>query len=334
MSARGRLKITLSAPAASAASEDVFSTRWARLRAVLDAAYSLAGGAPAAGGAGRPHPAFSYEELYGSVVDVCSQRQAAKLYERLLESLEGRVGALLSGVRAEAAPGAGAVLLGALRGAWATFTSELSLVGAVFQHLDRSHVAMLPGARSLWHVGVALWGAQLEGRQGALLARTAGALCEAVEQERRGDAVDRGALAAVVRMLGTVDLMARHAVPALLETTSAFYEAEGARLIGSGPVADFLLHVERRLREEVRGGVCPRRARAHTFKLTHPPPPPPPTHTRTHAHAHPNPPRSTTATRHTWAARGRPPWGRRAAQAPPQTAPSSPRCCPAWRRHC
>jgi hypothetical protein len=216
----------------------------------LDAVFALSGLADGA----RAPSTFSYEELYGGVVDVCSQRQSAALYERLLGSLEARAGALLGGVRAELAPGSGALLLASLRGAWATFTSELTLVGAVFQHLDRSHVALLPGARSLWHVGVALWGAQLEGRRGALLARAVGALCEAVELERRGDAVDRGALAAVVRMLGVVGLMARHAAPSLLEATSAFYEAEGARLIGAGPVADFLLHVERRLREEVRAG--------------------------------------------------------------------------------
>lgn len=248
---RGRLKITLSSSSIAAPSaDDIFASRWARLQSFLDAAYALSGLTDGA----RAPASFSYEELYGSVVDVCSQRQSSQLYERLLGCLEARAGALLDGVRAELAPGSGALLLAALRGAWATFSSELALVGAVFQHLDRSHVALLPGAGSLWHVGVALWGAQLEGRRGALLARAVGALCEAVEQERRGEAVDRGALAAVVRMLGVVGLMARHAAPSLLEATSAFYEAEGARLIGAGPVADFLLHVERRLREEVRVG--------------------------------------------------------------------------------
>ncbi len=333
---RGRLKITLAAPSSAGPSaEDIFSSRWARLQSFLDAVFALSGLADGA----RAPSTFSYEELYGGVVDVCSQRQSAALYERLLGSLEARAGALLGGVRAELAPGSGALLLASLRGAWATFTSELTLVGAVFQHLDRSHVALLPGARSLWHVGVALWGAQLEGRRGALLARAVGALCEAVELERRGDAVDRGALAAVVRMLGAVDLMARLAVPPLLESTSAFYEAEGARLIGAGHVADFLLHVERRLREEVRAGGTRARARCPRTAPSPPsfPPPrsrPPPfstshrrTPTRTLFNAN-----STTATQPTWAARGRPAAAARAA--PPPTARSFPRSCPAWRRRC
>jgi NADH-quinone oxidoreductase subunit G len=46
---------------------------------------------------------------------------------------QSRTGALLDGVRAELAPGSGALLLAALRGAWATFSSELPrlLVGFV-----------------------------------------------------------------------------------------------------------------------------------------------------------------------------------------------------------
>ena len=283
MASRPRLKITLSAaPAAAPTPEAILAARWARLHAFLGSVHAL--GAPGEGGAPGPPPApsappppsgFSYEELYGGVVDVCSQRMAAPRYDRLLACLDARAAALLAGVAPEAGGGAplpGALLLGRLRSAWATFSSELSLTAAVFQHLDRCHVAALPGAaRSLWDVGVRLWGEQLEGRRAPLLARAAGALCEEVERERRGDAVDRGALGAVVRMLGAVGLMARHVERGLLDATSDFYEAEGARLMGgAGEVAEFLLHGEKRLQEEVRvcgggGGVC---TRALSFSLS------------------------------------------------------------------
>jgi hypothetical protein len=258
MAQRRVIKVNLKPPSADccvASPAEIFSSRWARLHAFLSSVYALHSGAPAPAPAAAA-AAPTYEELYGDVVDVCSQRQAPELYARLCACTEARASALLGGMPPSAAGGGDAsAFLARLRGAWGVYCSELSLQRSIFQHLDRSYVALLPaggggGARSLWDVGVAQWGGALAQRRQALVASAVEGLCREVERERGGEVVDRRCLLAVARMLEAVGMFSEHAAPALLEATARHYAEEGQRLVEALDVAAYLQHVERRIREE------------------------------------------------------------------------------------
>ena len=248
--ARRSIKVTLKPLGAESAATpaDIFTTRWSRLHAFLTSVYAVHSGAPlpsAAAAAAAP----TYEELYGDVVDVCSQRQSSELFARLCGCTSARACALLDGIPAQSSDAA--AFLASLRGAWGVYCSELSLQRSIFQHLDRSYVALLPGgARSLWDVGVAQWGEALAVRWKALVRRAVEGLGREVERERGGEAVDKRCLLAVTRMLEAVGMFSEHCAPALLEATARFYAEEGQRLMEALDVPAYLRHVDRRIREE------------------------------------------------------------------------------------
>lgn len=270
-----RLKVTLLPAAAAAAAPspaDVLAARWARLHAFIASVHALRAG-------GAPPPRFSFEELHSDVVDVCSLRQAPELFARLRGAWAARVEALLDGLGDDAA-GAG-VLLARVADAWGAHNSEVALTKAVFLHLDRSHVADVPGARSLGDVGVALWGRALAARE-ALLARVVRSACELVARERAGESVDRATLAAVVRMLLSTALFDGALVEPVLAATRDFYADDALRSLAALDVPEYLLHAEARMRREVRARRAARRAAtrapsaAARSRAPAPPPRPPP----------------------------------------------------------
>jgi len=250
------MRVSLLRPAAAPAAADVLESRWARLAAFLSAVHALRDGGGGAAPAGR---GFSFEELHGAVEDACLARAAPALLARLRAALDARVGALLAPLAAGAADAPAASFLARLADAWAAHCGELALVKAAFLHLDRSYVIDLP-ERSLWDVGVALWGAALAAR-GDVLEKAVRSVCDLQRAERGGEAVDRGALAAVARMLLAVALFGGALAPPVLAATKDFYEAEGARQMNALDVSAYLLHAEARMQREVRGRA---RGREHT----------------------------------------------------------------------
>jgi len=253
-----KIKVTLLKPQDAVESpEQIFSSRWSRLHAFLlsvQRALSAPGAGQAAGARGHGAAAQqgpSYEEMYNDVVDICSQRQSSELYARLCACIAERAASLLDALPVQQQGADAAAFLGHLRGAWGVFCSELALQRSIFQHLDRSHVALLPGrARSLWDVGVAQWGEALSARWQALVARAVDCLCREVERERGGEQVDKRCLLAITRMMEAVGLFSQHCAPALLEGTAHFYEAEGHRLMHALDVEAYLRNAEQRIIEE------------------------------------------------------------------------------------
>jgi len=87
---------------------------------------------------------------------------------------------------------------------------------------------------------------------GDVASRVMRSFVDCVALDRSGQAIDRSTLASVQRMCGLLRVYSSHLEPAVLANTTAFFEAEGVRLIGTGDVPSFLRRVEEWLREEVR----------------------------------------------------------------------------------
>ena len=73
------------------------------------------------------------------------------------------------------------------------------------------------------------------------------ALLGQIEAERRGNAVDRGLLANVLRMLDALGLYAEAFERPFNQQTELFYAAEGVSGLSSMEVPEYLLHSEVRL---------------------------------------------------------------------------------------
>lgn len=244
------MRITLISPVISAAppDSDVFATRWARLSTFISAVHALRQNT-------APPPRFSLEELHSDVVDICVVRQAPLLYTNLRNSFTNRIAALMRPLEEEPAGAPAAPFLARVADAWSTYCGELTLITAVFLHLDRTYVVELPDTRSLWDVGLGLWGSLLVQRD-SLLTTSVHGICELVHRERSGENIDRGVLSTVVRMFQAVSLFSNTLVQPILVATKDFYELEGVRLVSELDVPAYLLHIETRLRREVRIVTC------------------------------------------------------------------------------
>lgn len=197
---------------------------------------------------GKRAVSSSLEELYRAVEDLCLHKLGAKLYGLLQAECSAHVASLLAelATRTGLAPPA---FLAAAQRTWDDHCSQMLLIRQIFLYLDRTYVLGGGAARSLFDMGLQLFREHLE-RHAQVEARVVEGLLLLVEGERSGDAVDRGLLKGLVRMLSSLGLYASALEPPLLQATDRFYAAEGDALAGELEVPAYLMHCERRLDEE------------------------------------------------------------------------------------
>ena len=80
--------------------------------------------------------------------------------------------------------------------------------------------------------------------------RTAAGLLLLVERERSGETIDRSLLKSLVKMLSALGIYNEVFEKPFLDASRAFYAREGALRISTYETADYMLHVEARLKEE------------------------------------------------------------------------------------
>lgn len=80
--------------------------------------------------------------------------------------------------------------------------------------------------------------------------RTVDGLLMLIEKERNGDAVDRGLLKCLIRMLCDLQIYASAFEDKFLAATRQLYQAEGQRKMQELDVPEYLQHVDKRLSEE------------------------------------------------------------------------------------
>lgn len=192
--------------------------------------------------------AYSLEELYRGVEDLCIHRLGDALFRRLQGELDAHAASQVAALAAQMhllAPS----FLRAVDQCWSDLCQGLLTIRSVFLYLDRSLVLAKEGMRSLYDLGLGLFRNHLRERAG-LERKVVADLLEVVARERRGEAVDRQLLRAVSRMMQALGLFQELVEPDLIRATTEFYRAEGAQQMGDSDVPEYLLHCERRLAEE------------------------------------------------------------------------------------
>lgn len=251
---------TLQKKDAAAAVEDPLERSWPALRDFLGAVHDTR------------VTVHSFQELYGAVESLVLAKQGARLYERLVATCSAHIAGIVTGLAA--GPGEPAAFLSSLQKVWAAHCEQMVVIRNVFLYLDRTYVrdaaaassaasaggsptsppsgtALLGGAvLPLWDMGLHLLRERLVSFHADVLGRIVSSIVARIAAERRGEAVDRSALASACRMLLALRLYTSHLEQELYADADQSFAAEGVRLLDELDVPTFLLRAEGRLREE------------------------------------------------------------------------------------
>lgn len=159
----------------------------------------------------------------------------------------------------EDAPNDARLYAATVQATWTDFCAQMGLLRAVFSYLERHMPTPEDGIPSipLPDLGTRIFGDELCAATDAL-GRTVSAVVTLIQAERNGEAVDRSAVATIVRMLTSVEghvrpggVYSSHCEPSLVRSSDLYYEAEGAAEMERKQAPEYLLHAQQRLNEEV-----------------------------------------------------------------------------------
>ena len=215
--------------------EDYLEKTWKKLReAVLAIQNSTAISTP-------------LEELYQAVENVCSCKLAANLYNNLVticeQYVKSSVGQFMSGdFHYES-------FLKMLDNCWQSHCRQLIMIRSIFLFLDRTYVLQNQSVSSIWDMGLDMFRNHIVTHPN-VKDRTVDGLLKLIERERSGEAVDRGLLKSLLRMLSDLQIYGEMFEEKFLKATEELYAAEGQRLIQLLEIPCYLKHVDKRLNEE------------------------------------------------------------------------------------
>ncbi|CAK1602414.1 unnamed protein product [Parnassius mnemosyne] len=191
--------------------------------------------------------AYSLEELYQAVENMCSHKMASQLYVNLTNLVEAHVKANIEQFLSESMDRQ--VFLKRMDDCWRAHCRQMIMIRSIFLYLDRTYVLQNPSIHSIWDMGLDLFRHHIA-MNTLVQTRTVDGLLLLIERERGGDAVDISLLKSLLRMLSDLQIYQDAFEHKFLQATERLYAAEGQRLMRELSVAQYLAHVEKRLREE------------------------------------------------------------------------------------
>ncbi|XP_045538254.1 cullin-4A [Papilio machaon] len=191
--------------------------------------------------------AYSLEELYQAVENMCSHKMASQLYVNLTNLVEAHVKANIEQFLSESMDRQ--VFLKRMDDCWRAHCRQMIMIRSIFLYLDRTYVLQNPSIHSIWDMGLDLFRHHIA-MNTLVQTRTVDGLLLLIERERGGDAVDISLLKSLLRMLSDLQIYQDAFEHKFLQATERLYAAEGQRLMRELSVAQYLAHVEKRLKEE------------------------------------------------------------------------------------
>ncbi|XP_063375392.1 cullin-4A [Cydia amplana] len=191
--------------------------------------------------------AYSLEELYQAVENMCSHKMASQLYVNLTNLVEAHVKANIEQFLSESMDRQ--VFLKRMDDCWRAHCRQMIMIRSIFLYLDRTYVLQNPSIHSIWDMGLDLFRHHIA-MNTLIQTRTVDGLLLLIERERGGDAVDISLLKSLLRMLSDLQIYQDAFEHKFLQATERLYAAEGQRLVRELAVPSYLAHVEKRLREE------------------------------------------------------------------------------------
>ena len=123
------------------------------------------------------------------------------------------------------------------------------MIRSIFLFLDRTYVLQNASICSIWDMSLDLFRSQVVSHP-RIQSRTIEGILLLIERERKMESVDRSLLKSLLRMLSDLQIYQQVFEGKFLKSTEEFYAGEGQRLMEELEVAEYLTHVDKRLREE------------------------------------------------------------------------------------
>ncbi|XP_065367431.1 cullin-4A [Calliphora vicina] len=190
---------------------------------------------------------YSLEELYQAVENMCSHKMDAQLYAKLKDLTEAHVKRNVDTFTGGSMDKL--VFLKKINDWWLSYCQQMIMMRSIFLYLDRTYVLQNPTVQSIWDMGLDLFRTHIA-LNSLVQKRTVEGLLMLIEKERNGDAVDRGLLKSLIRMLCDLQIYIAAFEEKFLIATRQLYQAEGQRKMQELDVPEYLQHVDKRLAEE------------------------------------------------------------------------------------
>ncbi|PZC81372.1 hypothetical protein B5X24_HaOG212824 [Helicoverpa armigera] len=147
--------------------------------------------------------AYSLEELYQAVENMCSHKMASQLYVNLTNLVEAHVKANIEQFLSESMDRQ--VFLKRMDDCWRAHCRQMIMIRSIFLYLDRTYVLQNPSIHSIWDMGLDLFRHHIA-MNTLVQTRTVDGLLTLIERERGGDAVDISLLKSLLRMLSDLQI--------------------------------------------------------------------------------------------------------------------------------
>ena len=189
------------------------------------------------------------EELYREVGNMCSYKMAPKIYSKLeslcVDHVKNTIGPSLDADNMDSLS-----FLKSLDAAWQSHCRQMIMIRSIFLYLDRTYVLQNPSVTSIWDMGLELFRSHIVSPSSKVQYKTVDGILNLIEKERNGDAVDRGLLKSLLRMLSDLQIYIKVFEGRFLKETEEFYAKEGQKLVEELEIPAYMVHVDKRLREE------------------------------------------------------------------------------------
>lgn len=215
---------------------DLMATGWLTLEASINAIQT------------KQHVTTNLEQLYKVVESLCENKMARTTYDKLLDNIRKWIGRFRNELNEKCSAG-GVEFMKAIENLWSDYCEQMILIRNVFLYLDRTFILENIDESPIWESSLVIFREEII-LHGSVLKKLVGGILDRVAEERAGDQVDRYLLRALLRMLRTLDLYKQAFEDEFLSSTTVHYTRESVALIRSLETVDFLLHIERRIKEE------------------------------------------------------------------------------------
>lgn len=191
--------------------------------------------------------AYSLEELYQAVENMCNHKMDSQLYTKLTALTESHVKSNIKLFFSESTDKL--VYLKKMNDCWQSHCEQMIMIRSIFLYLDRTYVLQNPSIHSIWDMGLDLFRSHIA-LNNLIQKRVVEGLLMLIEKERTGDAVDRTLLKSLLRMLSDLQIYQDAFEENFLLATKQLYQAEGQKKMQELEVPEYLQHVDKRLAEE------------------------------------------------------------------------------------
>ncbi|KAK6057386.1 cullin family protein [Cooperia oncophora] len=215
---------------------DLMATGWLTLEASINAIQT------------KQHVTTNLEQLYKVVESLCENKMARTTYDKLLDNIRKWIGRFRNELSEKCVAG-GVEFMKAIENLWSDYCEQMILIRNVFLYLDRTFILENIDESPIWESSLVIFREEII-LHGSVLKKLVSGILDRVAEERAGDQVDRYLLRALLRMLRTLDLYKQ--VNLIVAPSSSIdeipFKARGVHYTHEN--CCFLLHVERRIKEE------------------------------------------------------------------------------------